>query len=70
MSIFKRWKYRVRDCERRMVGYYDTLEEVQTLFQFEPFLFNLLEQGESIQDGARKLKVDIAGTYYDNTWEI
>ena len=64
------WNYRVRDCERRMIGHYQTLQEVQDIFKLDRFLLNLLEQGESVQCGSRKLKVDIRGTYYDNTWEL
>lgn len=68
--MFKRWKYRVRDCHKRMIGHYNSLEEVLDLFQIEPWLVQLLREGESIaytQDGIR-YKIDVRGAYYDNTW--
>jgi hypothetical protein len=68
--IFKRWKYRVRDCQKRMVGYYDTLDEVLSHFELDTFLVNLLEKGYSVQDGLR-YKVDVRKSYdYDSTWEM
>lgn len=68
--MFKIWKYRVRDCERYMTGYYDTLEQVQEIFKLDDFLLGLLKHGHSVQCGARKLKIDIRGTYHDNTWNL
>lgn len=67
--MFRRWKYRVRDCEKRMVGHYNTLEEVLKLFPMDPFLEQLLREGESISDGLR-YKVDVRGAYFDNTWSL
>lgn len=67
--MFKRWKYRVRDCKTRMVGYYDSLEEVLTIFPMSPSLQEMLREGISISDGVQ-YKVDVRGAYYDNIWEL
>lgn len=67
--IWRRWKYRVRDCKTRMVGHYDTLEEVVELFGPDPWLIGLLEGGCSISDGQR-YKIDVRGKYCDNRWEM
>lgn len=67
--MFKRWKYRVRDCQTKMVGKYQTLEEVYRVVDFDTYLRNILEAGFSISDGNR-YKVDVRGSYYDSTWSF
>jgi hypothetical protein len=72
MGIFGfKWKYRVRDCKERTTAYCETLEQAIRVADMEPavFLRRLLEQGESVSDGVR-YKVDVKGSYYDNTWII
>lgn len=66
--IWRRWKYRVRDCERRMIGYYETLQEVIEVTNPDAWILGLIQQGHSVQFGI--YKVDIRGTYYDSTWEL
>lgn len=71
-----KWTYRVRDCKTRTTAYCETLEQALRVAEMvvgdmptDRFLINLLEQGESVTDG-RRYKVDIRGTYYDNSWDI
>jgi hypothetical protein len=61
------WKYRVRDCKRRMIGHYKTLDEVFEIFGDHPamdeFIKGLLRSGHSVSYGER-YHIDIRGKYH------
>ena len=74
--MWRRWKYRVRDCKTRTTAYCETLEQALKVSEMvlgdmitNRFLVDLLKQGMSVTDGKR-YKVDVRGTWYDNTWQL
>jgi hypothetical protein len=71
MTIWFKWKYRVRDCKEQTTALCETLEQAIKIAEWEPahFLQGLLKQGMSVSDG-RRYKVDVRGAWYDKTWSI
>ena len=63
------WKYRVRDCDKKIQYFVDNIDEVNEHANLDKFLVDLLKSGESISDGKR-WKVDVRGKWSDKTWKM
>jgi len=67
--MFKRWNYRIRDCKTKTTTNCTTLDQVTDIITVSDFLLNNLKGGFSVADGIR-YKVDVRGSFCDNSWDM